>query len=1007
MNAMNKCGTCGAVLNAAGLCPACLLNVGMATRTAQTTGSPAVQAAMARPEIGALFGQYRIARLLGRGGMGEVYEAEHTGTGRRVAVKVLNQAITSDADRKRFIREGSMAATVSDPHVVYVFGSEEIQGAPVIAMELATGGTLKDRVKKGQPLPPAEAVDDILQVIDGLDTAQAAGVLHRDIKPANCFVDSDGNVKVGDFGLSISTLGHMESQNLTAPGSLLGTPAFASPEQLRGSQLDMRADIYSVGATLYFLLTGKPPHEAETIVALITQVLDKPPESPRVSQPNISPSLAGVVMKCLAKDPKDRFANYGELRHALQPFCSTAPKPGMLGLRFVAGFVDSFFAVLPGIIYAMIVGVDLEHQWMTNPTLANLAPAGLLAVWTLLYYAFSENRWGATFGKWMCGLRVVGPDKQPPAFGRALLRAGIYVFVMQWGQYLLQFLTHSGEELKLMTQGTMMDFTMFCGLFLWAVLFVSIRRRNGFAGLHELATGTRVVAKMGRRQARPALHGVTASAPSRDGGTPSLHAELIGPYVVIAPLAQRTDGNVLLGRDEVLRRNVWIVQQPAGTPPLPPVRRDLARPGRVRWLNGARTATETWDAFEAPEGKPLTEICGSGFTPRKSGDKPPPTSWTAVRFWLLDLAVEISAGMKDGSLPPLVVENVFITAQGRAMLLDSSLVASPNGGTTNPTLPDVQKFLNDVVTAALGGEPHGLPLDVPPFLKNLRERSLHAMEFVVANLQSFTEKIPTVTHRRRMGSMFLAPACFAAIAIMTTVATVMKKDRPAGQTEADGPDIERMSMTFTVYAKFGTNNWDGMRDAAGTVIAGRFAKEVGDPKFWEMNSTFNVISLSLKTDVRAAAEDAVKRYANPTPEALAAAEAKMEESWKIQQEFQKASQPYVGLFIMLGGLMLIGAVNLLCSIIGFTPGLRLFGMAVVNRKGEKAGRGRLILRSLVAWAPFILMPFILPLAQKFGIQFAQLAMILALPWIFGIYLAIYFPSRGPHDRAAGTWLVPR
>ena len=151
------------------------------------------------------FGPYRIVRLLGRGGMGEVYEAEQREQGRRVALKVLNQRLTDPHDRARFLREGQLAASISHPNSVYIFGSEEIAGTPVIAMELLAGGTLKDRVREQGPLPPAAAVDAILQVIAGLDAAYAGGILHRDVKPANCFIDRDGTVKVGDFGLSIPT----------------------------------------------------------------------------------------------------------------------------------------------------------------------------------------------------------------------------------------------------------------------------------------------------------------------------------------------------------------------------------------------------------------------------------------------------------------------------------------------------------------------------------------------------------------------------------------------------------------------------------------------------------------------------------------------------------------------------------------------------------------------------------------------------------------------------------
>ena len=164
------------------------------------------------------WGPYRIGHLLGRGGMGEVYEVDHLISGRRVALKVLRNRLQSHDERARFLREGQLAASVSHPHTVYIFGSEEIDGTPVISMELLTGGTLKDRVTAEGPMRPDAAVAAVIDLIGGLDAAAAVGILHRDIKPSNCFIDRDGVVKVGDFGLSISTLARDVHQQLIASG---------------------------------------------------------------------------------------------------------------------------------------------------------------------------------------------------------------------------------------------------------------------------------------------------------------------------------------------------------------------------------------------------------------------------------------------------------------------------------------------------------------------------------------------------------------------------------------------------------------------------------------------------------------------------------------------------------------------------------------------------------------------------------------------------------------------
>src|SRR6185295_12181074 len=194
---------------AEGLCAACLIAANMATVTGSiddastmvsvASGSGSSGPGEPRLTAGQTWGPYRIGRLLGRGGMGEVYEAESLETGRRLALKLLRSRLERADDRARFLREGQLAASISHPHTVYIFGSEEIEGMPVISMELLPGGTLKERVAASGPMAPQDAVAAIMDIIGGLDAAQAAGVLHRDIKPSNCFIDDDGAVKVGDF----------------------------------------------------------------------------------------------------------------------------------------------------------------------------------------------------------------------------------------------------------------------------------------------------------------------------------------------------------------------------------------------------------------------------------------------------------------------------------------------------------------------------------------------------------------------------------------------------------------------------------------------------------------------------------------------------------------------------------------------------------------------------------------------------------------------------------------
>jgi len=178
---------------------------------------------------GDLFGEYHVEKELGRGAMGAVYEVEHEATGRRLALKVLSHQLDSVPARARFFREGRLAASINHPNSVYVYGTGEVGDIPVIAMEMVDGRTLQERVEQDGPLNVEDAVDAILDVTAALEAAQEKGILHRDIKPANCFEDATGEVKIGDFGLSISTDPDSDQQ-LTREGVFLGTPAFCSPE---------------------------------------------------------------------------------------------------------------------------------------------------------------------------------------------------------------------------------------------------------------------------------------------------------------------------------------------------------------------------------------------------------------------------------------------------------------------------------------------------------------------------------------------------------------------------------------------------------------------------------------------------------------------------------------------------------------------------------------------------------------------------------------------------------
>ncbi len=255
-----------------------------------------------------IIGNYRLLGLLGEGGMGKVYEAEEIPTGRRVAVKLIApQHVASAAAVTRFRREGQLAATITHPHCVFVFHADEEAGQPYLVMELMPGTTLKDLVAKKGPLSPAEAVSKIADVVDGLDALHQVGIIHRDIKPANCFLKADGHVKIGDFGLARTLMSNDDS--LTGSGVFVGTPLFASPEQLKGKRVDVRTDVYSVATTLYFLLTGTAPFQGSDAAGVVARIASEDPPSLRSRRPDVPPALGGVSTARPGAGPRQTLPN--------------------------------------------------------------------------------------------------------------------------------------------------------------------------------------------------------------------------------------------------------------------------------------------------------------------------------------------------------------------------------------------------------------------------------------------------------------------------------------------------------------------------------------------------------------------------------------------------------------------------------------------------------------------------------------------------------------------------
>jgi uncharacterized RDD family membrane protein YckC len=571
----------------------------------------------------------------------------------------------------------------------------------------------------------------------GLEAASAAGVLHRDIKPSNCFVEPDGTVKIGDFGLSVSTQAREESYT-TESGVILGTPAFASPEQLRGDDLDLRADLYSVGATLYTLLTDRAPIGGENVVQVVANVLSEAPRPLREEREDVPIELERVVLRCLAKDREQRYADYASLRRALLPFGSREPRPASLTVRVAAGWIDYLLAFLvPYVAMMLAVGNEAFHLgFLIQRTFVAAIPNLVLLGLGVLAFTLAEGLAGGGPGKRWKGLRVVRPGGGRPGLGRALVRILVPVLAIEVVRIPLLLATITSARIDDMTTFEIVMYSAATGLcpMIPVFLLLGARRENGFATVWDRLSGTRVVVRPEGR-VRPVVD-------LPEPGPATASPRELGPYRVIEEIVP---GSWLLAEDAVLRRHVWLLRRKGEG--LSDARRRVARPGRPRWLQDVASDGATWDVVEATRGEPLSRRIADG--------KPVP--WGTLRHWLHDLASELWAASRDGSLPEETsLDHVWITADGRARLLDHGWPRDddPAARMDVGDLAGQQGFL--AAAAALVDET-GLPLHARSVLRNLEERRFEKLSFLAGTLRGLLDRPAEVGRGIRAGSIFVLP----------------------------------------------------------------------------------------------------------------------------------------------------------------------------------------------------------------------------------------------------------
>src|SRR5437773_4519539 len=275
---------------------------------------------------GTKLGPYEILAPLGAGGMGEVYRARDTKLGRDVAIKLLPSSFSGDSDRlHRFEQEACAAGALNHPNILVIHHIDTHEGAPYIVSELLEGETLRQRMS-GAALAQRRVTDYASQIAHGLAAAHEKGIVHRDLKPDNLFITKDGRVKILDFGLAKLTRPDSSQSQTdiptrrvdTDPGVVIGTVGYMSPEQVKGAQVDHRSDIFSFGAILYEMLSGRRAFHGESAADTISAILKEDPPDLSDTNQNISPTLERLVNHCLEKNPEARFHSASVLAFALE-----------------------------------------------------------------------------------------------------------------------------------------------------------------------------------------------------------------------------------------------------------------------------------------------------------------------------------------------------------------------------------------------------------------------------------------------------------------------------------------------------------------------------------------------------------------------------------------------------------------------------------------------------------------------------------------------------------------
>jgi hypothetical protein len=539
-------------------------------------------------------------------------------------------------------------------------------------------------------------------------------------------------------------------------------------------------------------------------------------------------------------------------------------------------------------------------------------------------------------------------------------------------------------------------------LTLIAGLFVTARRSNGWAGLHDLASATRVVSRSAARlRSRRA-----APAAAQLDEAPAARGRRFGPFIATAD-ARDNDPHLVVAFDPVLRRRVWIHIMPPHARPIDAARRDLSRTGRLHWLTGRRNGSNNWDAFEAPDGQPLlAALHGSG------------APWSTLKSWLLDLSGELVAAARDGSKPMLRLDRLWVRDDDRLVLLDFPApgVGRDEAARVTADLSPVQ-LLSAVAegsTRTASGSSALMPLSARTLLGSWSRQTPPSLADAHAELVRVAAGLDRVKRARRALPIVLAsiPPVFLITFNMLVMMPTMNRFFSPDATEM----LNLLEMLYQPSPPSGGRLVDPtVRLAVETYVAGKHSERLRDPGFWNSQ----VIQQGIGKRLQPTAEGVAARHPSVSPEDLARATATIAPELERLRERRGTENfstlaPIMVMLATAAPLLLILLLSIVSASI--VPGglfTRMLGHAVVTRRGTEIGRAVSLVRVLVAWAPAIAWLVYLastPRVQGF-VPVPPSPMLGALVTLAALGIGAVFtiarPERGPHDWLLGTWVVPR